>query len=96
MCARSRPDGGTRPWDGKSPLSIAAAIIYVVSCIKQMNPNADGPVPTIAEIAQVAAVAEGTIRGTYRTLYADLPSLVPSWYVATADLKGLPQPAGGG
>jgi hypothetical protein len=57
------------------------------------KPGALAP-PTIAEIAQVAGVAEGTIRGTYKTLYADLPNLVPAWFASPAEIQRLPQVGG--
>ncbi len=50
--------------------------------------------PVISEIAQVAGVAEGTIRGTYKTLYADLPSLIPAWFATPAEVQRLPQLGG--
>lgn len=48
------------------------------------------PPPTISEIAQVAGVAEGTIRGTYKMLYADLPDLIPKWFATPQEIQRLP------
>lgn len=78
-----------RAWDGKSPLSIAAAVIYTVCLLpqasKQVSPG---------DIAQAAGVAEGTVRNTYRDLFPDAATLVPAWFLDEhfTDLRRLPQP----
>jgi transcription initiation factor TFIIB len=87
--AHSAADARVRAWDGKSPLSIAAAIIYTITLLPQASKRV-----APAEIGQVAGVAEGTVRNTYRDLYTEIASLVPAWFIDNRgnDLGQLPQP----
>ncbi len=87
-CGRAA-DARARLWDGKSPVSIAAGVIYTICLLPQAS-KAVSP----ADIAQAAGVAEGTVRNTYRDLYADVATLVPAWFLDTQrlDLRRLPQP----
>lgn len=82
-------DARARLWDGKSPVSIAAGVIYTICLLPQAS-KAVSP----ADIAQAAGVAEGTVRNTYRDLYADVATLVPAWFLDAhrLDLRRLPQP----
>lgn len=58
---------------GRSPLSIAAACIYMASYLTK-RPK------TAKEISLVAGVSDGTIRNAYKFLYADREKLVkPEW-----------------
>ncbi|SPN97585.1 probable transcription initiation factor IIB [Cephalotrichum gorgonifer] len=58
---------------GRSPLSVAAACIYMASHLM-------GQPKTSREIAQVAGVSDGTIRTAYRFLYQARAELVePEW-----------------
>ena len=41
-------------------------------------------------IAQAAAVAEGTVKGTYRDMYVYMAELMPSWYASKKELQNLP------
>jgi transcription initiation factor TFIIB len=64
---------------GRSPLSVAAACIYMASYLlgKPKSPK---------EISQVAGVSDGTIRTAYKYLYQDRERLIePEWI---ADGKG--------
>ena len=76
MCFR-RPDGGTRPWDGKSPLSIAAAILLITTRMPKST-----AMPSVLEIASVAMVAEVTVRTTAAMMYQYAPQLVPNAYAS--------------
>lgn len=75
------------PWDGKSPISIAAAIIYMVTQLPQSTCR-----PTTLEIAQTCNVAEATLQSTYRDLYSAKAELVPTWFAKPEDLQALQQP----
>ncbi len=82
MCCRHNA-----PWDGKSPISIAAAIIYMVSQLPAATTK-----PTTATIALECGVAEGTLQSTYRDLYTEKAALIPQWFAKPEDLQGLQQP----
>ncbi|CAL5223302.1 g5793 [Coccomyxa viridis] len=72
-----------RPWDGKSPASVAAAVVYAISSLSLQPSSA-------REVAQAAAIAEGTVTSTYKAMYAHRAELVPSWFAANMDLQRLP------
>ena len=57
--------------DGKSPISIAAAIIYLVTQLSGHN-------AALREIAHVTGVSEVTIKNAYRDLYFRRQDIVPS------------------
>jgi transcription initiation factor TFIIB len=64
---------------GRSPLSVAAACIYMASHLL-------GKPKSAREISQVAGVSDGTIRTAYKFLYQDRERLIePEWI---ADGKG--------
>ncbi len=64
---------------GRSPLSVAAACIYMASYLL-------GKGKTAKEISQVAGVSDGTIRTAYKYLYQERERLIePEWI---ADGKG--------
>jgi len=64
---------------GRSPLSVAAACIYMASHLL-------GKPKSAKEISQVAGVSDGTIRTAYKYLYQDRDRLIePAWI---ADGKG--------
>lgn len=71
---------------GRSPLSAAAACIYMVSYMMKQP-------KTAKEIAVVAGVSDGTIRTSYKFLYAEREKLIdPEWIKdGKGDLKLLPQ-----
>lgn len=74
---RSRPDGATRPWDGKSPLSIAAAILFITTRLPKST-----AMPGVPEIASVAMVAEATLRSTAAMMFPYAAQLVPPSYAS--------------
>ena len=52
--ARNRPMGGQlKPWDGKSPISIAAAVLYLITSLPRATRH-----PTTLAIAEASGVAE--------------------------------------
>ena len=58
---------------GRSPLSVAAACIYMTSHLL-------GKPKTAREIGQMAGVSDGTIRTAYKFLYQDREKLIePEW-----------------
>ena len=72
---------------GKSPLSVAAAAIYMIARLS------DHP-KTEKEISPVAGVSEGTIRNAYRDLWHRRHEVIPKDFPATIPIDMLPTPAG--
>jgi transcription initiation factor TFIIB len=67
---------------GRSPLSIAAACIYMASALL-------GKPKSAKEISSVAGVSDGTIRTSYKYLYQERERLIePEWIAADGNLKG--------
>ncbi|KAL3702529.1 hypothetical protein R1sor_020551 [Riccia sorocarpa] len=69
----------------KSPISIAAAAIYMISQLS------DDKKP-LKDISRVAGVAEVTIRNSYKDLYPHASKLIPEWFAKPEDLKNLCSP----
>lgn len=44
----------------------------------------------ITMTVQAAAVAEGTVRSTYKDMYLYMAELVPSWFASQKELQRLP------
>ncbi|KAL0033387.1 hypothetical protein WJX77_007185 [Trebouxia sp. C0004] len=83
-------EGTTRhnsPWDGKSPNSIAAAIIYMVTQLPAATNK-----PSTTTIALECSIAEVTLQSTYRDLYTEKAVLIPKWFAKAEDLQHLQQP----
>mmetsp|Transcript_32163 Transcript_32163/g.57592 ORF Transcript_32163/g.57592 Transcript_32163/m.57592 type:complete len:325 (-) Transcript_32163:134-1108(-) len=74
-------------WDGKSPISIAAAVIYTITMLPKCSVS-----PPLVDISNVARVAEGTIRSAYKDMYGQRHALVPSWFATPGELDALPPP----
>jgi transcription initiation factor TFIIB len=71
---------------GRSPLSSAAACIYMAGYLMGDAKNAK-------EIQQVARVSDSTIRHAYKLLYTDRDKLITDEIIARgADPERLPQP----
>lgn len=69
---------------GRSPLSVAAACIYMASYLM-------GTPKTPKDISTIAGVSDGTIRTAYKLIYPDRESLVAtSWFEKGVDMKRLP------
>lgn len=79
-----RENGKEKRWDGRSPISIAAAIIYLIT----QTPREGAPtkVVDLRSIVEVTGVSEGTITTTYKQLLEDKDTLIPEWY--TKPTKG--------
>ncbi|PWA73192.1 Cyclin-like protein [Artemisia annua] len=69
----------------RSPISIAAAIIYIVTQLS------DDKKP-LKDVALATGVAEGTIRNSYKDLYPHLTKIIPTWYAQEEDIKNLSSP----
>ncbi|KAK9677462.1 hypothetical protein RND81_11G144500 [Saponaria officinalis] len=65
----------------RSPVSVAAAVIYV---IVQLNDSDSVARPLLKDIASVTNVAEGTIKNTYKDLFPYVKKIVPTWFVSEA------------
>lgn len=70
---------------GRSPLSAASACIYMASYLMKQP-------KTAKEISAVAGVSDGTIRTSYKFLYAERERLIdPEWIKdGKGDMKLLP------
>ncbi|KAI4196741.1 MAG: hypothetical protein LQ346_003164 [Caloplaca aetnensis] len=70
---------------GRSPISTAAACIYMAS-------NLSGEARSAKDISQAAGVSDGTIRNAYKIMYQRKEELVKSEWIASgrADFKRLP------
>ncbi|XP_027173169.1 transcription initiation factor IIB-2 isoform X2 [Coffea eugenioides] len=69
----------------RSPISIAAAVIYIVT---QLSDNKK----PLKDVSVATGVAEGTIRNSFKDLHPHLPKIIPSWYALEEDLKNLCSP----
>ncbi|KAF3794687.1 Transcription initiation factor IIB [Nymphaea thermarum] len=69
----------------RSPISIAAAVIYMISQLS------DDKKP-LRDISLATGVAEGTIRNSYKDLYPHAAKLIPDWFAKDEDLKNLCSP----
>ncbi|XP_076891108.1 transcription initiation factor IIB-2-like [Bidens hawaiensis] len=69
----------------RSPISIAAAIIYIVTQLS------DDKKP-LKDVALATGVAEGTIRNSYKDLYPHLTKIIPTWYAQEDGIKNLSSP----
>ncbi|KAF3636479.1 Transcription initiation factor IIB [Capsicum annuum] len=69
----------------RSPISIAAAVIYIVTQLS------DDKKP-VKDVSLATGVAEGTIRNSFKDLYPYLSKIIPSWYAQGQDLKNLSSP----
>lgn len=83
-----RPGDVKHSWDGRSPISIAAAVIYIITMLPKCTVS-----PPLVDITNVSRVAEGTIRAAYKDLYPERHHLVPSWFATPGELDALPPPA---
>ncbi|GAA0170664.1 general transcription factor [Lithospermum erythrorhizon] len=70
----------------RSPISIAAAIIYIIT---QLSPDTKKP---LRDISNATTVAEGTIKNAYRDLYPHVTKIIPEWYAKGRDFKNLTNP----
>lgn len=68
---------------GRSPLSVAAACIYMASHLLGTGKSAK-------EISNVAGVSDGTIRTAYKLIYPEREGLVDAKWDGKVDLKRLP------
>ncbi|XP_057483889.1 transcription initiation factor IIB-like [Actinidia eriantha] len=69
----------------RSPISIAAAVIYMVTQLS------DDEKP-LKDISLATGVAEGTIRYSYKDLYPYASRLIPRWYAKQDHLRNLCSP----
>ena len=79
--------GGVKPWDGRSPLSRAAAVIYLITRL----PKA-ARAPRAADVAAVAGVTEATLRAAARDMHPDLRSIVPAWWASDDEVAAVAMP----
>ncbi|CAA0813224.1 Transcription initiation factor IIB-2 [Striga hermonthica] len=69
----------------RSPISIAAAIIYIITQLSDDK-------KLLKDISLATGVAEGTIRNSYKDIYPLASKVVPSWYATEEDLRQLCTP----
>nr|GEU42448.1 transcription initiation factor IIB-2 [Tanacetum cinerariifolium] len=68
----------------RSPISIAAAIIYIVTQLSDVK-------KLLKDVVLVTGVTQGTIRNSYKDLYPHL-TIIPTWYAQEEDVKNLNNP----
>lgn len=89
----------------RSPISIAAAVIYIVTQLSNEKKALKGQkivihislwlsignikCPVTADISLATRVAEGTIKNSFKDLYPHISRLIPSWFAKEGDLKNL-------
>ncbi|GAB4819087.1 hypothetical protein N2152v2_006133 [Parachlorella kessleri] len=73
-----------RPWDGKSPISIAGAVLWVLSQLPRTSQH-----PKLDDICAVCGVADATIRAIYKDMHPYLGSLVPPTWASPAEVARL-------
>ncbi|CAL5430985.1 unnamed protein product [Camellia sinensis] len=77
----------------RSPISIAAAVIYIVTQLSDDKKPLKGMYSGVdADVSIATGVAEGTIRNSYKDLYPHISKIIPSWYAKEEDLKNLCSP----
>lgn len=76
-------------WDSRSPLSVAAAVIFVITMLCK-DPNDQ---VNMQHIVVVTGVSEATILSVYRDFYPELTRLVPHYHAREEEVKALPAPS---
>ena len=76
-----------KPWDSRSPLTVAAAILYAVCA----SPKASAH-PPVAAIAEEGGVAEISIQAVYEELCPELGNPIPDWFATKQQIAALPVP----
>lgn len=72
---------------GRSPLSGAAACIYMASYLM-------GQGRTPKQISEAAKVSDSTIRNAYKSLYNEKDRLIqPEWLEKGGNMENLPKPS---
>ncbi|GLT25864.1 hypothetical protein SLA2020_009660 [Shorea laevis] len=66
----------------RSPISIAAAVIYIISQLSVSK-------KPLKDISIATRVAEGTIKNSFKDLYPHLSRIIPSWYATEEDIKNI-------
>ncbi|KAK9930704.1 hypothetical protein M0R45_027733 [Rubus argutus] len=61
----------------RSPISIAAAVIYIIT---QLLDDDHKNQSLLNDIAHVTGVATATIKSSYKDLHPHLPEIIPNWY----------------
>ncbi|XP_033511222.1 transcription initiation factor IIB-2 isoform X2 [Nicotiana tomentosiformis] len=69
----------------RSPISIAAAVIYIVTQLSDEK-------KPVKDVSLATGVAEGTIRNSFKDLYPHLSKIIPNWYARGQDLKNISSP----
>ncbi|KAL8123807.1 hypothetical protein AgCh_011708 [Apium graveolens] len=69
----------------RSPISIAAAIIYTVTQLSDEK-------KPLKDVSLATGVAAGTIKNSFKDIYPHLVKIIPSWYAQEEDLKDLCTP----
>ncbi|GLU21453.1 hypothetical protein SLE2022_375910 [Rubroshorea leprosula] len=66
----------------RSPISIAAAVIYIISQLSVSK-------KPLKDISIATRVAEGTIKNSFKDLYPHLSRIIPSWFATEEDIKNI-------
>lgn len=99
----AKPADRRMAWDGRTPVSIASAIVFVVQLLYKMRSQpvdskdeaaGSKPLPDLVlqQVATVSSVSEATIRVAYRDLYPAIAELLPKDFATAEELARLPNP----
>ena len=61
----------------RSPISIAAAVIYIIT---QLSDDDHKNKSLLNDIAHATGVATATIKSSYKDLHPHVPEIIPNWY----------------
>lgn len=73
---------GHKPWDGRSPHTLAGAVLYIICNLFLAAKKSDVKVP-LSHICGIVGVGASTIKATVTQLQPDFDDLLPKWVGAT-------------
>ncbi|KAK9828196.1 hypothetical protein WJX74_002568 [Apatococcus lobatus] len=71
-----------KSWDGRSPNTLAGAVLYIICNLFLVTKKSDVQVP-LSDICNVVKVGASTIKATVTQLQPDYDDLLPKWIGAT-------------
>jgi len=76
----------------RSPISIAAAVIYIIIQLSDDKKTSQIYIYIYIYISVATGVSEVTIRNSYKDLYPHVSKIIPTWYAKEEDLNNLCSP----
>ncbi|KAG2481956.1 hypothetical protein HYH03_019089 [Edaphochlamys debaryana] len=106
----SKPPERRMPWDGRTPTSIASAVVFITMTMAEIKKDAEEAraggtsggaraIKALADaaltrVALVSQVAEATIRAAYKDLFPYIPDLLPKGWATQEEIARMPNPDG--